>query len=58
MLNNHTQMVDDILKYFVPLGKGANDFPQPFLTMSASSESTRWSCASAPQKKGTLPSAS
>lgn len=42
----------------LPLGNGAYDFPQPFLTISTSSDSTRWSSESDPQKKGTLPSAS
>merc|ERR1712100_862159 len=41
-----------------PLGNGAKDFPQPFFTISISSERTRWSSESVPQKKGTLPSAS
>ena len=42
----------------LPLGNGAKDFPQLLVTISASSERTRFSSASVPHAKGTLPSAS
>lgn len=42
----------------LPLGNGAEDFPQLFVRIDVSSEKTRFSSASVPQKKGTLPSAS
>ncbi len=42
----------------IPLGNGAKDLPQPFVTISLSSERTRWPSESVPQKKGTFPSVS
>jgi len=40
------------------LGNGAKEFPQLLVTISASSERTRFPSASVPQAKGTFPSAS
>lgn len=42
----------------LPLGNGAEDFPQLLVTISVSSEKMRFPSASVPQTKGTLPSAS
>lgn len=48
----------DIGHRSLPLGNGANEFPQDALRRSTLSENTRWFSESTPQKKGMLPSAS
>jgi len=47
-----------VLSMPIPLGNGAKDLPQAFFTTSSLSERTRFSSESAPQKRGTLASAS